>query len=95
MVSKGYNLNKNQIDEFLSELSKNLDDLTISYDNLVVIGDFNSEVEEKSMIDFCETYRKNLIKDFTCPTNPSCIALILHSIRALQTHHASLLYYIL
>ena len=79
----GYNPNKSLIYEFLSELSNNLDSLPISYGNLVVIGDFNSEVDEKSMIDFCETYNmQTLIKDFTCyksPANPSCIALILTS----------------
>ena len=45
------------------------------------MGDFNSEVIEEAMGDFCELFNlKNLVKDPTCyknPENPSCIDLIL------------------
>ena len=44
------------------------------------MGDFNSEVIEEAMGDFCELFNlKNLVKDPTCyknPENPSCIDLI-------------------
>ena len=59
----------------------NLDQLIISYENIIILGDFNSETTEKSMTDFCEMYGlSNLIKEPTCyknPENPSCIDLIL------------------
>ena len=52
-----------------------------SYDNIVLLGDFNSEVNEPAMQDFCAIYNpKNLVKENTCfknPLNPSCIDLIL------------------
>ena len=51
------------------------------YDNVVLIGDFNSEVNEFLMSEFCENFNlKNLVKEPTCfknPINPSCIDLIL------------------
>ena len=52
-----------------------------SYDNIAVLGDFNSEVNEPAMQDFCTINNlKNLVKETTCfknPLNPSCIDLIL------------------
>ena len=51
------------------------------YDNLILLGDFNIEMQENLMKDFCDTYDLiNLIKDPTCfknPLNPSIIDLIL------------------
>ena len=51
------------------------------YDNFILMGDFNSEIIEEAMGDFCELFNlKNLVKDPTCyknPENPSCIDLIL------------------
>ena len=52
-----------------------------SYDNIVLLGDFNSEVNEPAMQEFCAIYNlKNLAKENTCfenPLNPSCVDLIL------------------
>ena len=52
-----------------------------SYDNLLVMGDFNSEITEDPMKNFCDTYNlKSLVKTPTCyknPRNPTCIDLIL------------------
>ena len=51
------------------------------YENLLLLGDFNSEMCEEHMQDFCETYNlTNLIRDPTCfksLENPSCIDVIL------------------
>ena len=51
------------------------------YDNFLLLVDFNSEMCEPAMINFCETYNLiNLIKEPTCfknPLNPSSIDLIL------------------
>ena len=52
-----------------------------SYENLIIVGDFNVCVDEISMSGFCDTFDlKSLIKDTTCyknPENPSSIDLIL------------------
>ena len=51
------------------------------YENLLLLGDFNSEMNEEHMKNFCETYNlTNLIKDPTCfksVENPSCIDVML------------------
>ena len=77
----GYNPNKCFINEYLKELGQQMDNLIRSYDNLLIIGDLNSELSEIGMQDFCSMYNlQNLIKVPTCyknPLNPSCIDLML------------------
>ena len=77
----GYNPYKAVIKDFLNELSTNLDPLIGQYDNLIIMGDFNSECNESNMSIFCETYDfQNLIKEPTCfknPLSPSSIDVIL------------------
>ena len=50
-------------------------------ENIILLGDFNSEVSESAMEIFCETYNlKNLVAEPTCfknPSNPSSIDVIL------------------
>ena len=76
-----YNPHKESTASFLDILSKNLDHFSPSYDNLIIMGDFNSEISELPLEEFCLTYDlKSLIKSPTCfksETNPSCIDLIL------------------
>ena len=52
-----------------------------SYENLIIVGDFNVCVEEICMPGFCDTFGlKSLIKNAACyknPENPSSIDLIL------------------
>ena len=77
----GYCNNKENIDNFLNILGPILNKHISQYENLLLIGDFNSEITEPSMEEFCETYNlKNLIEGPTCfknPLNPSSIDLIL------------------
>ena len=51
------------------------------YEHFIIMGDFNTEVTQMSMMVSCHSYEfKNLIKDATCYKNlenPSCIDLIL------------------
>ena len=53
------------------------------YDNFLFAGDFNSEMAESAMENFCGTYHlHNLIKDPSCfknPDKPSCIDLLLRN----------------
>ena len=77
----GYNPHKQIISQFLYSLSKCIEKLMIKYDNIVLLGDFNSELFESDMLEFCNVYGlKNLIKEPTCyknALNPTCIDLIL------------------
>ena len=77
----GYNPNKENISYFVNALGPVIDHYMPKYDNFILLGDFNSEMGENAMSDFCDTYNLiNLIKDPTCfknPLNPSTIDLIL------------------
>ena len=77
----GYNPSKTTITYFLKQLGTSLDIYLSKYDNVLLLGDFNSESKEPAMIDFEKNYNlKNLIKEPTCfknPSNPSSIEVIL------------------
>ena len=76
----GYTPRKNDTSFFLAEVSKSLDSYLNTYDNLLLLGDFNSEINDIPMREFMDTYNlKSLIKEPTCfksALNPSCIDLI-------------------
>ena len=76
-----YNPQKSSINSFLPCLNTNLGHYMPSYDNVLIIGDFNSEMSDKPMEEFCSINSlKNLIRSPTCfknENNPSCIDLIL------------------
>ena len=76
-----YNPNKSMISNHLMILSRNLEHYQSLYDNIILLGDFNSECTEHHMAEFCSIfYLTSLIKDKTCfksLDNPSCIDLIL------------------
>ena len=77
----GYNPCKINAPQFLNALGNNIDFYMPNYDNFLFLGDFNSELSETVMIDFCDTYNlKNMIKEPTCfknLQNPSSIDVIL------------------
>ena len=81
LILVGYNPHKEKISEFLEKISKELDKLVPKYENLLMLGDWNSSVNEHSMREFCEMYAlENLIKENTCfksTENPSAIDIIL------------------
>ena len=81
LLSGTYNPHMNNIGSHLDSLSKNLALYSSAYDNYIVIGDFDIEVDSKEMSSFCYTFDlTSLIKQPTCyknPDNPSCIDLIL------------------
>ena len=76
-----YNPKFFQISFHLNESGKNHDTLISKYDNIILLGDFNTEPTDTVLSNFCEIYSlKNLIKDKTCfknPNKPSCIDLII------------------
>ena len=65
----------------MNELGKALDIYLHKYDHILLIGDFNSEISERSIHDFCNVYNlESLSNTPTCfknPENPSCIDLLL------------------
>ena len=81
LVFGGYNPHKDYISNFLNTLGPCLDHYMSRYDNFLLLGDFNSEMNENIMKTFCETFDLcNLIKEPTCfksVLNPSTIDLIL------------------
>ena len=81
LIMTGYNPKKENISYFLKHASQGLDKHLCNYDNMLLVGDFNSEVCEKEMNEFCDLYNlKCLIKEPTCfksSSNPTCIDLFL------------------
>ena len=88
----GYNYNKGNIDTFLGNVGPILDRYMTTLGHFLLLGEFNSEMDEASMVEFCDTYNlKNLINDPTCyknPLKPSLIGLILTN--KLRSFHNSL-----
>ena len=76
-----YNPKKENIAYFFKYFSQGLDEHLCNYDNMLLVGDFNSEMCEKDMNEFCDLYNlKCLIKEPTCfksRNNPTCIDLML------------------
>ena len=76
-----YNPHKKNISNHMHHLNKDLDVYLKNYDNLLILGDLNSELEETCLNDFCNVSNlKSLNKKPTCfknPENPSCIDLFL------------------
>ena len=68
----------------MHHLSKGLDNYIRNYDNILLLGDFNSEFSEPCLNNFCDIYNlKSLVKEPTCfknPDSPSCIDLFLTNI---------------
>ena len=81
LVCCSYNPNRNNIFNHLEALRKSLDLYSAHYENIVLLGDFNVNINDPYMESFCESFRfESLIKDPTCfknPENPSCIHLLL------------------
>ena len=62
MLYCSYNPHKNLISNHLNILGKILDTQIEIYDNFLIVGDFNSEMTESAMENFCGTYHlHNLI----------------------------------
>ena len=91
LVFGGYNYNKSNIDHFLGNLGPILDHFMSTYDNVLLMGDFNSETKEISMAEFCGIYSiQNLITAPTCfknPLHPTSIDVMLtNKIRSFQNN---------
>ena len=81
LINCSYNHHKNNIGKHLDTISKSLDTYSTTYDNILILGDFNACVNDEVLGTFCKSYNlTSLIKQPTCfknPENPSCIDLML------------------
>ena len=77
LLNCSYNSNKNNIGTQLQTIGRTLDELSTSYDNIILLGDFNVEPEGAKMSEFLYIYSlRNLVSQKTCFTNPedsSCL----------------------
>ena len=59
-----YNPHKDMIQDCLNSIGNKLNELSIKYENIIILGDFNSEMCEDAMQVFCSTHSfKCLVKD--------------------------------
>ena len=71
LVICSYNPHKNNISNHLENLSKVLNRNLSQYERFLCTGDFNSEITEFAMKNFCDIYHlKNLVNAPTCYKNP-------------------------
>ena len=84
LINCSYNPHKSEIKKHLTALRNSLDLHSSKYEKILILGDFNVEIEEANMKSFCENYNlKSLIKQPTCyknPNKPTCIDLILTNV---------------
>ena len=66
LLNCSYNRKHSNIESHLDSLSKGIDSLSSKYDNFILLGDFNSCMEDSPMKTFGEIYKlRNLIKEPT------------------------------
>ena len=67
-----YNPHKNNIGNHLKSLSVFLDSNSSTYEKVLILGDFNVEIDDQNMKTFGDSYSlTSLIKQPTCHKNPS------------------------
>ena len=63
LINCSYSPHKNMIRNHLRALSEKLDIYSSSYNNFIILGDFNIEMEEQQIKAFCDNYGlKSLIR---------------------------------
>ena len=81
LICASYSPHKSYISNHLHHSGKGQDNYIGNYDNVRLLGDFNSEFSEPCLNGFCDVYNlKNLLKEPTCcknPRNSSCIDFFL------------------
>ena len=81
LLGCSYNPHRDKITSHFRNISTALGKLYTDYENVILLGDFNVEVEEKNLSNFMSVHNlKTLITQKTClknHENPACIDLIL------------------
>ena len=76
-----YNPHEELIERHMNELGKALDVYLHKYNPILLIGDFNSQISERSIHDFCNVYNLESLSNtptrFKNRENPFCIDLLL------------------
>ena len=68
---------KDNTSYFLRNISKMVDANIRKYENVLLIGDFNADIKDHAMSEFCEMYNlKNLINEPTCYKNSNNLSSI-------------------
>ena len=84
LLNCSYNPHENNIGNHLKAFSDFLDSHSSTYKKVLILGDFNVEVDDQNMKTFCDIYNlTSLIKQLTCyknPSHPKCIDLILTNV---------------
>ena len=57
LISGSYNPHLNSIQNHLVQLSKKFDFYSSKYENFIVLGDFNAEMTNTHMEEFCQVYK--------------------------------------
>ena len=72
LIICSYNPHKNMIGDHLHTLSAKLDTYSSSYNNFIILDDFNIEMQEQQIKAFCDNYSlKSLIGQPLCYKSPS------------------------
>ena len=82
LICCSYNPCKYNIRKHIEVLRKSIDLFSSNYQNVILMEDFNADLDNAVSKDFCDLYLTNLINKVTCyknPNNPSCIDLLLTS----------------
>ena len=83
LICGSYNPHRTTIDSHMDSLSKNLALYSSTFENYIVLGDFNAEVDNIAISSFCDAFDLvNLIREPTCYKNsekPSFIDLMLRN----------------
>ena len=70
LLGCSYNPHKEKIASHLNNLITALENFCTAYENIILLGDFNVEVEEKNMSEFMSVYSlRNLVKQKACSKN--------------------------
>ena len=92
-IMGAYNPKKENISYFLGHVSKDLDKVMSKYENILILGDFNSTMSEEAMKEFFPQYDlHNLIKEPTCyknADNPTSIDVILTNKKEYFTNNSA------
>ena len=84
LTNCSYNTHKSEMKRHLTALRNYLDLHSSKYEKILILGDFDTEVEEPNKQSFCKNYNlKRLIKQPTCYEGPkklTCIVLILRNV---------------
>ena len=78
-----YNPHRNSIKEHIWVILCCLDQNIQKYENIILMGDYNAEITNASMQEFCESYfLENMVKkptSFKNPAKPTCTDLIIRN----------------